>query len=134
MIVTSTIKARYCGEALEPLEPLDAFGLDEGAEVALSLASVLPPYRTGHENESESEWSGLDEVGREIYERRNHPSFTDAIYCDGRFKPSRTLIYDEGEEVWLTVANVPGDELVPGQFVRVSFETRGVPSVAGARE
>lgn len=123
MIVTYTVKAKYCGETLEPLEPLDELGLEEGAEVSLSLASVLPPYLT----EPDDEWSGLDEVGRSIYERRNHPSFTDAVYCDGRFKPSRTLIYDEGEAVWLTIASVPPEELVPGQFARILYETRGVP-------
>ncbi len=123
MIVTYTIKAKYCGETLEPLEPLDELGLEEGAEVSLSLASVLPPYRT----RPDDEWSGLDEVERNIHERRNGASLTKAVYCDGRFKPSRTLIYDEGEAVWLTIASVPPDELVPGQFVRIFHETRSVP-------
>ena len=117
MIVTYTVRARYGGEVLEPLESLDDLALEEGDEIPLTLARVLPPYVSRFEEEG----SGLEQVARDIYERRNSPWVVSAAYVGGRFKLPRPLDYEEGEEVWLTVGRVPSGELVPGESVRIFY-------------
>ena len=65
-----TIKARFSGGILKPLEPLD---LAEGEEVVVTIDAVHHKPRAGWLERTAGGWAGLvdaEKLKREIYETR----------------------------------------------------------------
>lgn len=118
MIVTVTVRARYCDGTLLLLEPLDVIDFDEGAEVAVTVRGILPP-----EGDAEP-GDGLAEVARVIRERRNSPWVTTATYGGGVFTPCNPLDFEDGEVVRLTVGKVPPGEGEADELIQISYEHR----------
>ena len=118
MIITVTVRARYCDGTLQPLEPLDVVDLEEGAEVGLAVRGILPPDKDAAFDDS---WA---ELSRAIRERRNTPWVTTASYCGGVFTPVKPLDFDEGEIVRLTVGKVPPGEGEADELIQISYEHR----------
>ena len=118
MIVTVTVRARYCDGALQLLEPLDVVDLEEGAEVAVTVRGILPPESDADPDDA---WADL---ARSIRERRNNPWVTTATYCGGLFTPATQLGFEEGEVVRLTLGKVPPDEGEVDELIQISYEHR----------
>ncbi len=123
MIVTVTVRARYCDGTLQPLEPLDVVDLEEGAEVGMTVRGILPPESN---DDPDDAWADLD---RSLRERRNSPSVTTATYCGGAFAPATPLQFEEGEIVRLTVGKVPPGEGEVDELIQITYEHR----VTGSR-
>ena len=118
MIITVTVRARYCDGMLQPLEPLDVVDLEEGAEVELSVRGILLPEGRVEPGD------GLAEMARLIRERRNTPWVTTATWRRGVFTPVKPLGFDEGEVVRLTVGNIPPGEGEADELIQISYEHR----------
>ena len=118
MIVTVTVRARYCDGTLQLLEPLDVVHLEEGGEVEMTVRGILPP---DSDTDLADNWA---ELARAIRERRNSPWVTTARYCGGVFTPVKPLGFEEGEVVRLTVAKVPPDEGEADELIQITFEHR----------
>ena len=123
MIVTVTVRARYCDGTLLLLEPLDVVDLEEGGEVALTVRGILPPDRDA---DPDATWA---ELARTIRERRNSPWVITARYCGGVFTPATPLGFEEGEVVRLTVGKISPDEGEADELIQITFEHR----IPGAR-
>ena len=118
MIITVTVRARYCDGMLQPLEPLEVVDLEEGAEVELVVRGILLPEGRVEPGD------GLAEVARLIRERRNTAWVTTATWCRGVFTPVKPLGFDEGEIVRLTVGKVPPGEGETDELIQISYEHR----------
>ena len=118
MIVTVTVRARYCDGTLQLLEPIEVLDLEEGAEVGVTVRGILPPDR---DIAADDTWAG---VARMIRERRDTPWVITARYRGGVFTPVKPLDLEEGEVVRLTVAKVPPDEGEAGELIQISYEHR----------
>ena len=118
MIITVTVRARYCDGMLQPLEPLDVVDLEEGAEVGLAVRGILLPEKDADPDDS---WA---ELSRGIRERRNTPWVTTATWCRGVFTPVKPLGFDEGEVVRLTVGKIPPGEGEADELIQISYEHR----------
>jgi len=118
MIVTVTVRARYCEGTLDLLEPLDVVDIEEGAEVGITVRGILPPDR---DTNLDDNWA---ELARSIRERRNSPWMTTATYCGGTFTPCTPLDLDDGEVVRLTVGKVPPGEGETDELIQITYEHR----------
>lgn len=118
MIVTVTVRARYCDGTLQLLEPIEVLDLEEGAEVGVTVRGILPPYRDIDPDDT------LAGVARMIRERRNTPWVITARYRGGVFTPVKPLDLEEGEVVRLTVGRVAEDEGEADELIQITYEHR----------
>ncbi len=118
MIVTVTVRARYCDGTLQPLEPLEVVDIEEGAEVGVTVRGILPP---GRDSDPDDTWAELE---RSIRERRNSPWITTATYCGGVFTPCTPLDFEDEEVVRLTIGKVPPGEGEADELIQISYEHR----------
>ena len=123
MIITVTVRARYCDGTLQLLEPLDVVDLEEGGEVEMTVRGILLP---DSDTDADDSWA---ELGRAIRERRNSPWVTTARYCGGVFTPVKPLGFEEGEVVRLTVGKISPDEGEANELIQITFEHR-VPAAS----